>query len=132
MKNLRTNLIVAALCCLALAGTALAQAHGKNKQKAVTLSEDLRLNDQLIKPGTYQFKFDAANRLITIWRDGAAVTAAKVNVTMSDKKASHNSLSTTDSPKGRVLTSITFEGDNRVLTFEEPNNAVAEGRTPNN
>lgn len=131
MKNLRTNLIVAALCCFALTGSVLAQAHSKNKQKSVTLSEDLRVNDQLIKSGTYQFKFDATNRLVTIWLDGKSVTAATVTVTMGDKNALHNSLSTTDSPKGRVLTALTFAGDKRVLTFEEPSNAVAKEQTPN-
>ena len=135
MKNLRTNLLVAALCCFALAGSALAndhKAHGKNKQKTVTLSQDLLVNDQLIERGTYQFKFDAANTLVTIWRGGERVTSAKVNVKMGDKKASYNSLTTTATPKGAVLTGITFEGDKRLLTFEGPNNAVAEGPSPNN
>ena len=132
MKNLRTNFIVAALCCLALAGSALAQAHGKNKQKTVTLSEDLRVNDQLLKRGAYQFKFEAASSLVTIWRDSEPIMSAKANVTLGDKKASFNTLTTTDGPRGRILTALTFEGDKRLLTFEEPNNAVAEGRTPNN
>lgn len=123
MKNLRICLIVVALCCFALIGTAVAASHkaqGKNKQKEVTLTEDLWVSDHLLKRGKYQFKFDAANSLLTIWRDGKSVAGVRVNVTMEERKAVHNSLSTTETPKGRALMAITFAGDNRRLTFEEP------------
>lgn len=123
MRNLRTCFIVAALGCFVLTGTAVAasqKAQGKNKQKDVTLAEDLWVNDHLVKRGIYRFKFDAANSLLTIWRDDKSVAEVKVNVKMAERKATHNSLSMTETAKGRALTAITFAGDNRVLTFEEP------------
>ncbi len=64
--------------------------------------------------------------LLTIWRDGKSVAGVRVNVTTEERKAVHNSLSTTETPKGRALIAITFAGDNRRLTFEEPAAAATD------
>ncbi len=129
MKRLSMNLMMAALIACGLMMTATADDQkqmGKNKQKTVTLSEDVMVNDQLVKQGTYRVKFDAANSQVVISNDdGEIVATAKVNVKMGERKAQYDSISSGQSPKGKVMTSLTFAGDRRIITLESSANIEA-------
>jgi hypothetical protein len=132
MKRIGMKLMAATLFCCGLMLTTVTVAvnaqtqPGKSKQKTVTLSEDVMVNDQLVKQGVYRVKFDAANSQIVISNDdGETVATAKVNVKMGERKAEHNSISSGQSPKGKVMTSLTFAGDRRIITLESSTNIEA-------
>ena len=130
MKRIGMKLMAVALFCCSLMLTTVTaddqKQMGKSKQKTVTLIEDVLVNDQLVKQGTYRVKFDAANSQIVISDDdGAIVATAKVNVKMGERKAEHNSISSGQSPKGKVMTSLTFAGDRRIITLEPSANIEA-------
>lgn len=124
MKKIVINLLVVLTLCVGLIGTALA--NGKNLKKTVTLSQDIMVNDKLVKKGTYQVKFDAVTSSVSILDDNRDLVATmKVSVKEGLKKASNNSLSFTTTEKGQILTSITFEGDKRTLHIDELQNTPA-------
>ena len=132
MKRIGMKLMAVALFCCSLTLTTVTVAAddqkqmGKSKQKTVTLVEDVLINDQLVKQGTYRIKLDAANSQIVISNDdGDMVVTAKVNVKMGERKAEHNSISSGQSPKGKVMTSLTFAGDRRIITLEPSANIEA-------
>ena len=133
MKRMGMKLMAVALLCGGLMmATTMAKDQkqmGKSKQKMVTLVEDVMVNDQLIKQGTYRVKFDAANSQIIISdSDGDVVTTAKVNVRMSESKAPYNSISSEKTSKGKVMTALTFEGDRRVIMLDAGVNQAADGQ----
>ena len=113
MKKLGISLVVAFALCLGLLGTALA--NGKDKKKTVTLDQDVVVSNQMLKRGTYELKFDASDSQVMILKDSDVVATVKVTVKEADKKSLYNSLAFTQTEKGKVLTSITFQGDKRVL-----------------
>lgn len=124
MKKLTINLLVAFALCIGLMGMALA--NGKNLRKTVTLDKDVLVNGTLVKKGTYQVKFNAAENLVTIEDDGNLVATAKVNVKQADRKAQYDSLAFTSTEKGNLLTTITFSGDKRTLHLGELQTTTAD------
>jgi hypothetical protein len=124
MKRLSFNLLLAITLCVGLIGTALA--NGKNLRKTVTLDQNVVVNDKVVKKGTYQFKFDAANSTVSILDDNRDLVATvKVSVKEGVKKSLYNSLAFSDTEKGKALTGITFEGDKRILQIAELQNTSA-------
>ncbi len=124
MKKLTTNLLIALTLCVGLIGTALA--NGKNLKKTVTLDKDILINGTLVKKGTYQVKFNAAENLVSIESDKDLVATAKVNVKQAAKKAQHDSLAFVETEKGQLLTTITFSGDKRTLHLGELQTTTAD------
>ncbi|NOT62469.1 MAG: hypothetical protein HOP19_19865 [Acidobacteria bacterium] len=128
MKRMGLNLMALALfvCGLLMTTTATAKDQklmSKNKQKTIVLMEDTMLNDQLLKRGTYRVKLNAMNsQVIVTDDDGEVVATAKANVTLGERKAEYNSFSADQTPKGRVITGLTFAGDRRVIIFESTMN----------
>lgn len=126
MKTFATNLMIAALCCLTLAGTAAAQ--GKNKSKTITLAEDVLVKDQLVEKGVYRVQFDAAKEEVTLLREGKPVLTTKVMVKEGSQKSPYSSAHFTTTPKGQMLTTLTFEGDKRILHLHDGQLSTADGQ----
>ena len=129
MKKLGINLMMMALLGCATLTTALAnetKMSGKNKSKTIMLSEEMLVNDTLLKRGEYRVKFDAANRLVTIYDlDGDVVAAVPANVQLRNYKAEYNSFHASTTARGKVMTGLTFEGDKRFITLGEADTNVA-------
>lgn len=129
MKKLSGSLIALSLLCALTAGTVLAneqKANGKNRQKTITLTQDVIVKDKLVEKGTYRVRFDAQKNEITLLREGEVVAIASVTVEVKAKKAPSNSLSFSTTDRGQMLTGLTFEGDHRALLISETTNSESE------
>lgn len=129
MKKLSRGLIALSLLCALAAGAALAnedKTSGKNRKKTVTLTEAIHLKDAVLEKGIYDVKFDAKKNELTLLRNGETVAVTPVTVEMKAGKAAHNSLSFTNTDRGRSLTSLTFEGDRRMLIIGETSSSATE------
>jgi hypothetical protein len=104
------------LMCVLLGGASLTEA--KDRKKTITFSEDVMLNETVIKKGTYELKFDSANSKVLILKDDKEVASAKVHVETGTRKALHNSASFKTTDKGQAITGITFAGDKRTLVID--------------
>jgi hypothetical protein len=128
MNKRRFSLIVSLLLCLGLMATALA--NEKNRRKTIHLAEDVLINDTLVRKGTYEVRFDARAGEVSFLKDGDVVMKTKATVELRETKAPYNSASFTTTEKGRALTSLTFQGDRRVVMPGEGNSKSAAGEQP--
>jgi hypothetical protein len=104
--------------CILVGAPSLTEA--KNRRKTITFTEDVMLNETSIKKGTYNLKFNSAESTVLLLKNGDTVASAKVHVEMGERKALYNSASFKATDKGKLITSITFAGDKRILMVDGP------------
>lgn len=114
MKKMLMTLMAVTLMT---AGFTMAEA--RDRSKTITFLNDVTVNGTLIQKGTYDVKFDSESSEVTISRNGRQIATTKVEVRLTDRKNPHNSAAFIEKEKARILTSITFEGDKRVLIVNQ-------------
>ena len=115
------------LMAVALMAVTVSLAEAKDRSKTINFLEDVKVNGTLVKKGEYDVKFDADTNEISILRNGNVVATAKVEVKPTEKKMQYNSAGFVDSQDGKLLTSITFQGDRRILMVNSVNGQPAGG-----
>ncbi len=110
MKKMLMSLMAMAFV---IAGLTLVEA--KDRSKTITFLNDVTVNGTLIAKGTYDVKFDSESSEVSILRNGRVVATTKVEVRLTERKNPHNSAGYVERDNLRVLTTITFAGDKRVL-----------------
>ena len=103
------------LMAVALMTAGLTMVEARDRSKTITFLNDVTVNGTLIQKGTYDVRFDSESNEVTISRNGRPVASTKVDIKLTDRKNPHNSAAYVERDNMRVLTSITFEGDKRVL-----------------
>jgi hypothetical protein len=103
------------LMAVALMTAGLTMVEARDRSKTITFLNDVTVNGTLIQKGTYDVKFDSESNEVTISRNGRQVATTKVEIKLTDRKNPHNSAAYVERDNARILTSITFEGDKRVL-----------------
>jgi hypothetical protein len=126
MRKFTVSIAAALLLCLSLVATALA--NEKNLRKTLTLTEDVMVNDKLIKKGEYRVRFDAKTEEVTLSKDGEVVLTTKATVEVRPEKARYNSASFRSTEKGKLLNGFTFAGDQRVIVLSDVSDASAGGQ----
>lgn len=114
MKSIVSKM-VAVLMVGALTGVvAFAKVH---KQK-VTFENDIKVNNTLVKKGTYDLKFDDESGQLSIEKNGKTVAQATAKLEAREKKADDFQLRSTVNGDETQLTGVTFGGwdKNVVIT----------------
>ena len=73
-------------------------------------------------------QFDAAKEEVTLLREGKPVLTTKVMVKEGSQKSPYSSAHFTTTPKGQMLTTLTFEGDKRILHLHDGQLSTADGQ----
>lgn len=107
------------LMAVTLMTAGLTMAEARDRSKTITFLNDVTVNGTLIQKGTYDVKFDSESSEVTISRNGRQIATTKVEVRLTDRKNPHNSAAFIEKEKARILTSISFEGDKRVLIVNQ-------------
>ncbi|MFM8395976.1 MAG: hypothetical protein ACKOB4_18820 [Acidobacteriota bacterium] len=115
------------LMAMALIVAGLTVAEAKDRSKTVTFLNDVTVNGTLIAKGTYDVKFDSESSEVSILRNGRVIATTKVEVKLTDRKNPHNSAGFVERDNMRVLTTITFAGDKRVLHVNPVNGSQNAG-----
>lgn len=115
------------LMAMALIVAGLTVAEAKDRSKTVTFLNDVTVNGTLIAKGTYDVKFDSEANEVSILRNGRVIATTKVEVKLTDRKNPHNSAGFVERDNMRVLTTITFAGDKRVLHVNPVNGSQNAG-----
>jgi hypothetical protein len=76
----------------------------------VTFDSDIKVNDTLVKKGTYEIKFDDESGQLSIIKNGKVVAEAAARVEPRSKKASDFQLRSTTSGDETQLIGVTFGG----------------------
>lgn len=109
MKSI-VNRIVAVLMVSALTSVV---AFAKVQKHKVTFDSDIKVNDTLVKKGTYEIKFDDESGQLSIIKNGKVVAEAAARVEPRSKKAGDFQLRSTTSGDETQLIGVTFGGSDR-------------------
>ena len=109
MKSI-VNRMVAVLMVGALTSVV---AFAKVHKHTVTFDDDMKVNDTLVKKGTYQVKFDDETGQLSIVKNGKVVAQAMTRVEARSKKASDFVLRSQGSGEEKQLIGVTFGGSDK-------------------
>jgi hypothetical protein len=119
MKKLKVSLMTASLLCLLSVGTALA--HGsKIVKEHVTFSDNVMVNNTLVKKGDYLVKFDSQTSMVRILdQNNKVVAEANATLQMNEKKAPHDVLYLTSTPAGEKLQAMKLGGQREEIIISD-------------
>jgi uncharacterized protein YggE len=109
MKSI-VNRMVAVLMVGALMSVA---AFAKVQKHTVTFDNDMKVNDTLVKKGTYQVQFDDETGQLSIIKNGKTVAQAMTRIEARSKKASDFVLRSQGDGDGKQLIGVTFGGSDK-------------------
>ena len=113
MKSIMNRMLVVLMVGALMGVTALAKVH-KHK---VTFEEDIKVNDTLVKRGTYEVKFDDETNQLSILKNGKVVAQAMARIESRNKKANDFQLRSTNSGAEQQLTGVTFDGSDKDIVI---------------
>lgn len=113
MKSIMNRMMVVLMVGALTSVVALAKVH-KHK---VTFGEDIKVNDTLVKKGSYEVKFDDETGQLSIVKNGKVVAQAMARVEPRAKKANDFQLRSTSSGDEQQLTGVTFGGSDKDIVI---------------
>ena len=112
MKSIVNRMVVVLMVGALTSVVAFAKVH----RHTVTFDTDIKVNDTLVKKGTYQVKFDDETGQLSIIQNGKTVAQAMTRIETRAKKASDFVLRSQVNGDETQLTGVTFGGsDKNVL-----------------
>ena len=109
MKSI-VNRMVAVLMVGALASVA---AFAKVHKHTVTFDSDIKVNDTLVKKGTYQVKFDDETGQLSIIQNGKTVAQSMTRIESRAKKANDFVLRSVTNGDEQQMIGVTFGGSDK-------------------
>lgn len=88
-------------------------AFAKVQKHTVTFDNDMKVNDTLVKKGTYQVKFDDETGQLQIIKNGKTVAQAMTRIETRSKKASDFVLRSQGDGEQKQLIGVTFGGSDK-------------------
>lgn len=95
----------------------------KVQKHKVTFSSDIKINNTLVKKGTYDIKFDDETGQFTVSKGNKVVAQSMAKLEQRDKKASDFRLRSGGSGDDTQLLGVTFGGSDKEVV-------LANGGTP--
>ena len=121
MKSILNRLAVVLVVGALSSVVALAKVH-KHK---ITFSSDIKVNNTLVKKGTYDVKFDDETGQFTIQKSGKVVAQSMAKLEQRDKKAGDFRLRSTGSGDDSQLLGVQFGGSDKEVVIT--NNGTQSG-----
>jgi hypothetical protein len=114
LNRIAVVLVVGALSSV----VALAKVH-KHK---VTFSDDIKINNTLVKKGTYDVKFDDETGQFTVVKYGKVVAQSMAKLEQKEKKASDFRLRSSGSGDDTQLLGVQFGGSDKEVVLTNSGN----------
>ena len=114
MRKIINSITLLAVVCALAAAASFAQM----KNKTVTFTEDVMVGNKLFKKGTYKMKFNQQTGELTI-ADGDSTATVQAKLQKRDAKASQTQIGSRLEGETRVLSSITFRGEDQTYQLTE-------------
>ncbi|HEY8225973.1 MAG TPA: hypothetical protein VIG25_11900 [Pyrinomonadaceae bacterium] len=122
MKSVLNRVMVVLVVGALSSVVALAKVH---KEK-VTFNSDIKVNNTLVKKGTYDLKFDDASGQLTISKNGKVVAQSMTKTEPRATKASDFQMRSSGSGDNLQLLGVTFGGQNKDVIISN-NGAQSSG-----
>jgi hypothetical protein len=113
MKSILNRIAVVLVVGALSSVVALAKVH-KHK---TTFSSDIKVNNTLVKKGTYDVKFDDATGQFTIQKSGKVVAQSTAKLEQRDKKAGDFRLRSEGSGDDTQLMGVQFGGSDKEIVL---------------
>jgi len=113
MKSIVNRMMVVLLVGALTGVVALAKVH---KEK-VTFENDIKVNNTLVKKGTYELQFNDETGQLAITKNGKTVAEAMAKVESRAKKASDFQLRSTVNGNETQLIGVTFGGSDKDIVL---------------
>ncbi|HJP95737.1 MAG TPA: hypothetical protein VJ875_27560 [Pyrinomonadaceae bacterium] len=113
MKSIVNRMMVVLLVGALTGVVALAKVH---KEK-VTFENDIKVNNTLVKKGTYELQFNDETGQLAITKNGKTVAEAMAKVESRTKKASDFQLRSTVNGNETQLIGVTFGGSDKDIVL---------------
>jgi len=123
MKKFFARAVAAAAVC-ALAATS---AFADGKSGRIKITEDFQLDGAAVKKGTYEVSFDEQAGELSLKRGGKVVAKAKARAEQIGSKSRNTTFTIGEEGGGRVLRSVTFEGDRETVVVGAGGGATTAG-----
>ena len=111
MKSIVNRMVVV----LMVAALTSVVAFAKVRKQTVTFDTDIKVNDTLVKKGTYQVKFDDETGQLSILQNGKVVAQAMARLEDRVKKANDFVLRSQVNGDETQLTGVTFGGSDKDI-----------------
>ena len=122
MKSILSRFVVVLVVGALSSVVALAKVH---KEK-VNLVNDIKINNTLVKKGTYEIKFDDQTGQLSVSKNGKVVAQAMGRLESRVKKASDFLMRSSGSGNSSQLLSVTFGGQDKDVVISN-NGAQTSG-----
>ena len=109
MKSIVNRMMVVLMVGALTSMVAFAKVH----KHTVTFDNDMKVNDTLVKKGTYQVKFDDETGQLQIIKNGKTVAQAMTRIETRSKKASDFVLRSQGDGDEKTLIGVTFGGSDK-------------------
>ena len=113
MKSIVNRMVVV----LMVAALTSVVAFAKVRKQTVTFDTDIKVNDTLIKKGTYQVKYDDETGQLSILQNGKTVVQATTRLEDRVKKANDFVLRSEVNGDQTQLTGVTFGGSDKNVVI---------------
>jgi len=113
MKSIVNRMVVV----LMVAALTSLVAFAKVRKQTVTFDTDIKVNDTLVKKGTYQVKFDDETGQLSILQNGKVVAQAMARLEDRVKKANDFVLRSQVNGDETQLTGVTFDGSDKNVVI---------------
>jgi len=113
MKSILNRMVVVLMVGALMSVAAFA----KVRKHTVTFDTDIKVNDTLVKKGTYQVKFDDETGQLSILQNGKVVAQAMARLEDRVKKANDFVLRSQVNGDETQLTGVTFDGSDKNVVI---------------
>ena len=123
MKSI-VNRMVAVLMVGALTSlVAFAKVH----KHTVTFDSDIKVNDTLVKKGTYQVKFDDESGQLSIIQNGKTIAQSMTRIETRSKKANDFVLRSVTNGEEKQMIGVTFGGSDKDVLLNTGASGTGSG-----
>jgi hypothetical protein len=117
MRKITSSFLSLSLLCLLSASTALAE-HGELTER-VTFSQDLMVNNTLVKSGDYRLVFDPASSMLKVMDGNEVIAQARATMRVNEEKADNDVIYSVATTAGQALKSVKFGGQREEVVLSD-------------
>jgi hypothetical protein len=94
-------------------------AFGKVHKQRMTFNNDVKINDTVVKKGSYEVKFDDETGQLSIIKNGKVIAQAMAKLEARAKKASDFQIRSAGTDDGAQLLGVTFGGSDQDVVINK-------------
>ena len=112
------------VCTLTICAVASVFALGKTRRDTITLTQEVKINNTLLKSGTYEVTFNDETNELAILKNGKVVAKTTAKLEQRNTKATRTELKTVATNSGIELLGVAFSGSDKNILVDRGSDAA--------